>query len=256
MPIKVYNSLTRKKEDFVPVEEGKVRMYVCGPTVYALSHIGHARSAVSFDVIYKYLKYSGYEVKYARNYTDVDDKIINRANEEGVSSEELAERYIKAFDEDMEALGVEVPTFRPKATSTIKKIIEVTETLINKGSAYELNGDVYYSVRLKKDYGKLSGKNIDDLESGARVDVDERKKDPLDFALWKSSARRTRVGLALVQGQARLAHRVLGDVHGMARRDYRHTRRRKGLHIPAPRKRNRPERGGDRQDSLCEVLAP
>ncbi|MBI5453493.1 MAG: cysteine--tRNA ligase [Deltaproteobacteria bacterium] len=187
MPIKVYNSLTRKKEDFVPVEAGKVRMYVCGPTVYALSHIGHARSAVSFDVIYKYLKYSGYEVKYARNYTDVDDKIIQRANEEGVSSEELAERYIKAFDEDMDSLGVEIPNFRPKATGTIKKIIEVTETLIRKGSAYELNGDVYYSVRLKKDYGKLSGKNIDELESGARVDVDERKKDPLDFALWKSS---------------------------------------------------------------------
>ncbi|OGP25581.1 MAG: cysteine--tRNA ligase [Deltaproteobacteria bacterium GWB2_55_19] len=187
MPIKVYNSLTRKKEDFTPVEEGKVRMYVCGPTVYALSHIGHARSAVSFDVIYKYLKYRGYEVKYARNYTDVDDKIIQKANEEGVSSEELAERFIKAFDEDMEALGVEVPTFRPKATGTIKKIIEVTETLIRKGAAYELDGDVYYSVRLKKDYGKLSGKNIDDLESGARVDVDERKRDPLDFALWKSS---------------------------------------------------------------------
>lgn len=187
MTIKVYNSLTRKKEDFVPVEEGKVRMYVCGPTVYALSHIGHARSAVSFDVIFKYLKYKGYEVKYARNYTDVDDKIINRANEEGVSSEELAERYIKAFDEDMAALGVEIPNFRPKATGTIKKIIEVTETLIKKGAAYELNGDVYYSVRLKKDYGKLSGKNIDELESGARVDVDERKKDPLDFALWKSS---------------------------------------------------------------------
>ncbi len=187
MSIKVYNSLTRRKEDFVPVEEGKVRMYVCGPTVYALSHIGHARSAVSFDVIYKYLKYSGYEVKYARNYTDVDDKIIQRANEEGVSSEELAERYIKAFDEDMDSLGVEIPNFRPKATGTIKKIIEVTETLIRKGAAYELNGDVYYSVRLKKDYGRLSGKNIDELESGARVDVDERKKDPLDFALWKSS---------------------------------------------------------------------
>ncbi|MBI5642080.1 MAG: cysteine--tRNA ligase [Deltaproteobacteria bacterium] len=187
MPIKIYNSLTRKKEDFAPVTEGKVLMYVCGPTVYALSHIGHARSAVSFDVIYKYLRYKGFEVKYARNYTDVDDKIIQKANEEGVPSEALAERYIKAFDEDMAALGVELPTFRPKATETIKKIIEVTETLIEKGFAYALNGDVYYSVRLKNDYGKLSGKNIDDLESGARVDVDERKKDPLDFALWKSS---------------------------------------------------------------------
>ncbi len=187
MGIKVYNSLTRKKEDFVPSTEGKVLMYVCGPTVYALSHIGHARSAVSFDVIYKYLKYKGFKVKYARNYTDVDDKIINRANEEGVGAKDLAERYIKAFDEDMEALRVELPDIRPKATETIGKIIEVTEGLIKRGYAYELNGDVYYSVRLKKDYGKLSGKNIDELESGARVDVDERKKDPLDFALWKSS---------------------------------------------------------------------
>lgn len=187
MGIKLYNSLTRKKEDFVPLKEGKVTMYVCGPTVYDLSHIGHARSAVSFDVIVKYLRHKGFEVTYTRNYTDVDDKIITRANKEGVSSEVIAERYIKAFDEDMDALGIELPNIRPKATETIAKIIEVTETLIKKGFAYELNGDVYYSVRLCKDYGKLSGKNIDDLESGARVDVDERKKDPLDFALWKSS---------------------------------------------------------------------
>jgi len=187
MPIKVYNSLTRKKEEFVPVTEGSVTMYVCGPTVYSLSHIGHARSAVSFDVIYKYLKYKGYKVKYARNYTDVDDKIIKRANEEGVASQELAKRYIKEFDDDMVALGVEVPTYRPKATETIKEIIEVTKTLMDNGSAYAVDGDVYYSVRKKPDYGKLSGKNIDDLESGARVEVDERKQDPLDFALWKAS---------------------------------------------------------------------
>ncbi|MEK7773360.1 MAG: cysteine--tRNA ligase, partial [Deltaproteobacteria bacterium] len=161
-------------------------MYVCGPTVYAMSHIGHARSAVSFDVIYRYLKYRGYKVEYARNYTDVDDKIINRAKEEGVDSEEIAERYIKAFDEDMEALGVELPAYRPKATETIKEIIEVTGRLIEKGFAYAVDGDVYYSVRLKKDYGKLSGKKIDELEAGARVEVDERKKDPLDFALWKA----------------------------------------------------------------------
>jgi cysteinyl-tRNA synthetase len=187
MPIRIYNSLTRKKEEFVPVKEGSVTMYVCGPTVYSLSHIGHARSAVSFDVIYRYLKYRGYKVKYARNYTDVDDKIIKRANEEGVDPKELAERYIKEFDDDMEALGIEVPTYRPKATETIKEIIEVTKKLVDNGSAYAVDGDVYYSVRKKKDYGKLSGKNIDDLESGARVEVDERKEDPLDFALWKAS---------------------------------------------------------------------
>ncbi|MBI1910524.1 MAG: cysteine--tRNA ligase [Deltaproteobacteria bacterium] len=187
MSLKIYNSLTRKKEEFVPQAEGKVTMYVCGPTVYSLSHIGHARSAVSFDVVYRYLKYKGFDVTYARNYTDVDDKIIKRANDEGVTSEVIAERYIKAFDDDMEALGIELPTHRPKATETIDRIIEVTQTLIKNGYAYESNGDVFYSVRLKKDYGKLSGKNIDELESGARVDVNESKKDPLDFALWKAS---------------------------------------------------------------------
>jgi len=187
MAIKVYNSLTRKKEDFEPAVPGKVTMYVCGPTVYAMSHIGHARSAVCFDAIQRYLRYKGFEVKYARNYTDVDDKIIKRANEEGVPPQELAERYIKEFDIDMSSLNVQLPDIRPKATESIEKIIEVTESLIENGSAYAVDGDVYYSVRSKKDYGKLSGKNIDELESGARVDVDERKNDPLDFALWKAS---------------------------------------------------------------------
>jgi len=162
-------------------------MYVCGPTVYDLSHIGHARSAVAFDVIYRYLKYKGFNVRYTRNYTDIDDKIINRANKDGVGWKEIAERYIRAFDEDMAALGVEAPTYCPKATETIKEMIDVIQTLINKGFAYELNGDVYYSVRKFNTYGKLSGKNIEELESGARVEVDERKKDPLDFALWKKS---------------------------------------------------------------------
>ncbi len=187
MAIRVYNSLTRQKEDFVPQNDDLVAMYVCGPTVYALSHIGHARSAVAFDVVYRYLKYRGYKVTYTRNYTDIDDKIIKRAAEEGVPPMELAERYVKAFDEDMESLGVQVPDHRPKATETIKKIIEVTQTLIGRGYAYAVDGDVYYSVRKARDYGKLSGKNIDELESGARIEVDERKNDPLDFALWKAS---------------------------------------------------------------------
>ena len=162
-------------------------MYVCGPTVYDLSHIGHARSAVAFDVIYRYLKYRDFHVKYTRNYTDIDDKIINRANKDGVGWIEIAEKYIKAFDEDMAGLGVKLPDFRPKATETIKEMIGVIQTLIDKGFAYVLDGDVYYSVRKFKDYGKLSGKNIEELEAGARVDVDERKQDPLDFALWKKS---------------------------------------------------------------------
>ena len=187
MGIRVYNSLTGKKEEFVTGKPFEVLMYVCGPTVYALSHIGHARSAVAFDVVYRYLKYRGYRVTYARNYTDIDDKIINRANEEGVSCDELAIRYIRAFDEDMAALGVELPTHRPKATETIGKIIEVTHRLIDRGFAYGADGGVFFSVRKFGEYGKLSGKNIDELEAGARVDVNEAKKDPLDFALWKAS---------------------------------------------------------------------
>ncbi len=171
-------------------------MYVCGPTVYDMSHIGHARSAVAFDVIYRYLKYKGFNVKYVRNYTDVDDKIINRAREEGLSSKAVAERYIKHFDDDMSALGITLPDYRPKATETIKEIVELIKILIDKGHAYVIeyedhkgacNSDVYFRVRSFNDYGKLSGKNIEELEAGARVDVDIRKEDPLDFALWKAS---------------------------------------------------------------------
>ncbi len=194
--IRVYNSLTKRKEDFTPLKEGEVRMYVCGPTVYDLSHIGHARSAVAFDVIYRYLKWKGYQVRYARNYTDIDDKIINRAREEGVPWEEIARRYIRAYDDDMRALGVEPPTYRPKATETIPQIIRFVEVLIEKGHAYTVEArdaeergakDVYYRVRSFPSYGKLSGKDIEELEAGARVEVDERKEDPLDFALWKAS---------------------------------------------------------------------
>jgi len=187
MGLRVFNSLTRQKEEFIPAEAGKVRMYVCGPTVYAPAHIGHARSAVSFDVIYRYLLYSGLDVTYARNYTDVDDKIIAKANELAIDPSKLAEDNIEAFDNDMGALGVLLPPIRPKATETMAEIIELAEDLIKKGFAYELEGDVYFAVRKLTDYGKLSGKNIDDLESGARVDVDTRKRDPLDFALWKAA---------------------------------------------------------------------
>jgi len=178
---------SRQKQEFKPIKAGEVAMYVCGPTVYDLSHIGHARSAVAFDVIYRYLKYRDFNVKYTRNYTDIDDKIINRANKDGIDWSEIAEKYIKAFDEDMAGLGVKLPDFRPKATETIKEMLDVIQTLINNGFAYVLDGDVYYSVRKFKDYGKLSGKNIEELEAGARVEVNERKDDPLDFALWKKS---------------------------------------------------------------------
>ena len=187
MAIKIFNTQSGKKEDFVPMKEGHVGMYVCGPTVYDLSHIGHARSAVAFDVIFKYFKHSGYDVNYTRNYTDVDDKIIKKANEEGISSKEVAEKYIDEFDKDMDSLGVAIPTNRPKATESMNDIIAIIEKLISKGHAYEQEDGVYFSVRKFKGYGKLSKKNIEELESGARIDVDEKKEDPLDFALWKKS---------------------------------------------------------------------
>ena len=187
MLLYIYNTLTKRKEPFKPIKDGEVGMYVCGVTVYDLCHIGHARAAIVFDVIYRYLKYCGYKVTYVRNFTDVDDKIIKRANDEGVFSEVIAERYIKEFYADMNALGVEMPTYEPKATGHIPEMIEMIKGLIDKGYAYQSDGDVFYSVRKFNGYGNLSGKNMDELMAGARVEIDERKKDPLDFALWKAS---------------------------------------------------------------------
>ena len=187
MSLTIYNTETRKKEPFQPREEGKVGMYVCGVTVYDFSHIGHARAAIVFDVIFRYLKHKGYEVTYVRNYTDVDDKIINKAKKEGVDAKTIAERYITEYDHDMDALNVEKPSFTPRATEHIAGMVSMIERLIENGYGYEIEGDVYYEVKKFKSYGKLSGKNIEDLESGARVEVDDRKRDPLDFALWKSS---------------------------------------------------------------------
>ncbi len=187
MAIRVYNSLGKKKELFEPLVPGKVRMYVCGPTVYDSSHIGHARSVVVFDVIVRYLKAKGFDVTYVRNFTDVDDKIIDKANQLGIDSQEVAERFIKEFHEDMDALNVERATIEPKATEHISQIIQFIEKLIKKGFAYQINGDVYYSVEKFKEYGKLSGRKLEDMEAGARVEIDERKHNPFDFVLWKSS---------------------------------------------------------------------
>ncbi|MCL2808039.1 MAG: cysteine--tRNA ligase [Coriobacteriia bacterium] len=185
--MKVYNTLTRRKEDFVSLRPGAVGFYICGPTVYNDIHIGNARTFLSFDVIRRYLEYRGYEVTYVQNITDVDDKIINRANEEGRDSSEVAEQYTEAFIAVMDALGVKEPSVRPRATAEIASMIELIEGLIQSGNAYEVEGDVYFSVRSFPSYGALSGRNVDDLKSGARVDVDERKRDPLDFALWKAA---------------------------------------------------------------------
>jgi cysteinyl-tRNA synthetase len=186
MSLQIYNTLTSKKEPFHPLKEGKVKMYVCGVTAYDFSHIGHARAAVVFDVIFRYLKYKGYEVTYVRNYTDVDDKIINKAKDEGVDTKTIAERYIQEYDRDMEALKVEKPTFTPRATEHIPEMIRLIERLIENGYGYEIQGNVFYQVNEFKPYGKLSGKDIEQLQSGARVEVDDRKKNPLDFALWKA----------------------------------------------------------------------
>ena len=183
----IYNTQTRRKEEFVPREPGKVAMYGCGPTVYNHIHIGNARTFLTFDVMRRYLSYSGYDVTFVQNITDVDDKIITRANEEGKQPSEVAEFYTEAFIEAMHRLGVADPDVRPHATREIPEMIELVQRLIARGHAYEVDGDVYFSVRSFSAYGKLSGRNIDELRSGARVDVDERKQDPLDFALWKAA---------------------------------------------------------------------
>ncbi len=187
MTIRLYNTLTRRKEEFIPREEGAVAMYVCGPTVYNHIHIGNARTFLTFDVIRRYLAWRGFAVTYVQNITDVDDKIIARAAEENTTAEEVARGYTEAFLDAMRELGVEKPTVQPRATETIPEMIAMTEQLIEQGHAYEVEGDVYFSVRSFPGYGKLSGRDIDEMRSGARVDVDERKRDPLDFALWKAA---------------------------------------------------------------------
>ncbi len=187
MGIKVFDTMENKKKAFVPLEGKTVKMYVCGPTVYDHAHIGHARSAVVFDVIRRWFEYRGYRVIYVRNYTDIDDKIIKRAKEEGISWKKVAEKYIASYEEDMNALNVKEPTFKPKVTEHIREIIEMIDGLIEKGYAYEAGGDVYFSVKKFPEYGKLSKRNIEELRAGARIEPGENKKDPLDFALWKKS---------------------------------------------------------------------
>ena len=187
--MKLFNTLTRKKEEFVPIEEGKVRMYVCGPTVYNLIHIGNARPMIVFDTVRRYMEYKGYEVNYVSNFTDVDDKIIKKANEEGVSAEEISTRYIAECKKDMEGMNVKPATTHPLATQEIGGMLDMIQTLIDKGHAYASeDGTVYFRVGSFRDYGKLSHKNLDDLQSGFRalqVSGEEQKEDPMDFVLWK-----------------------------------------------------------------------
>jgi cysteinyl-tRNA synthetase len=187
MTLSVFNTMGSRKEPFVPLVPGRIRMYVCGVTVYDLCHIGHARANVAFDIIVRYLRHTGYGVTYIRNFTDIDDKIIRRAAQEGSDYLAVSTKYIRAFHEDFDRLGLLRPDAEPKATEHIPEIVALVERLVREGKAYEIGGDVYYSVKGFPEYGKLSGKNVEDLRAGARVDVDDRKNDPLDFALWKAS---------------------------------------------------------------------
>lgn len=184
--MKLYNTLTREKQEFVPLEEGKVKMYSCGPTVYNYFHIGNARPFIIFDTLRRYLEYRGYQVSFVQNFTDVDDKMIAKANEEGITVKELADRYIAEYFTDAQGLGIEKATVHPRATENIDGIIDLIRTLEEKGYAYAVDGDVYFAAKKFNEYGKLSHQPLEDLESGARIGVDERKNDPMDFALWKA----------------------------------------------------------------------
>ncbi len=223
--MKLYNTLTNQKEEFIPLEEGKVKMYVCGPTVYNLFHIGNARTFVIFDTIRKYLEYRGFEVDFVQNFTDIDDKMIKKAEDLGTTVKALGDKYIKEYYEDADRLQIKRATVNPRATDYIKEIISFVEELEDKGHAYEIDGDVYYETKTFKSYGKLSGQKIDDLRSGARIGVDERKRDPVDFALWKK-AKPSEPSWESPWGKGRpgwhiecscMAHNLLGDtidIHG------------------------------------------
>lgn len=187
MALRIYNTLSRTKEDFSTIEPGKVRMYVCGPTVYAEAHIGHAMSALVFDIARRYLEYKGYEVRYVMNFTDVDDKIINKANDLGVDPFGLAQQYIDGYKRNLKALNIKPATVNPRATEDMPQIIQMIEQLIQNESAYVVDGDVYYSVDSDDDYGKLSGRSLETMNAGSRIQVDNRKEHPMDFALWKAA---------------------------------------------------------------------
>ncbi|GEQ22814.1 cysteine--tRNA ligase [Clostridium butyricum] len=184
--MRLYNSLTRQKEEFVPIVPGEVKMYVCGPTVYNYFHIGNGRTFIIFDTIRRYLEYRGYKVTFIQNFTDIDDKMINKANAEGITVKELGDKFIDEYYQDADGLQVKRATINPRATEYIDEVVEFVKDLIDRGFAYEIDGDVYFSTKKFEEYGKLCGQNLEDLQSGARISVDERKKDPMDFAVWKS----------------------------------------------------------------------
>jgi cysteinyl-tRNA synthetase len=233
--MRIYNTMTHTKEEFVPIKPGEVKIYACGPTVYNFIHIGNARPLIIFDTLRRYFEYRGYKVDFAQNFTDVDDKIISRAKVEGISAAEIAEKYIAEFKKDAEGLGVHPATYQPRATENIDGIIAFISKLIDNGHAYAAGGDVYFRVRSFADYGKLSNQPLDDLEAGARIDVNDVKEDPMDFALWKA-AKPGEPSWPSPWGDGRpgwhiecsvMACRYLGT-------DHRYSRRRTGPHLPAP----------------------
>ena len=247
MSLQIHNTLTRRVEPFEPLEPGHVRMYVCGMTIYDLCHMGHARMMMAFDVVYRWLCTLGYRVTYVRNITDIEDKIINRALERGITIRALTDEMIAAMRQDLGAIGTAPPTHEPRATDYVPQMLSMIGTLEQKGLAYRAtSGDVNYAVRKFPGYGKLSGKSIDELRAGERVAVAEGKDDPLDFVLWKaakpSEPADAQVPERVRRGPSRLAHRVLGDELRAARRAVRHPRRRHGPAVPAPRERDRAER--------------
>lgn len=184
--MKIFNTMTRQKEEFIPIKTGEVQMYVCGPTVYNYFHIGNARTFLVFDTVRRYLEYRGYKVNFIQNFTDIDDKMIKKANEENITVKELGDKYIEEYYKDADGLNIKRATCNPRATEFIDEIISFIEELINKGYAYEVDGDVYFRTKKFESYGKLSGQNLDELQLGARIDIDERKDEPMDFAIWKS----------------------------------------------------------------------
>lgn len=236
MALSIYSTLSRTQSPFTPIEPNHVRMYVCGVTVYDYCHIGHGRTFVAFDIVRRWLEASGYKVTFVRNITDVDDKIIRRAAERGVTTDELTDEFARAMQEDMLALGCLAPTHEPRATKYIPQMLRLVDLLAEKGLAYQAeDGDVDYAVRRFPGYGKLSGKRLDEQQSGARVEVDSSKRDPLDFVLWKSAKPgEPSWGFEVGPRPSGLAHRMLRDGAGPAREHLRHPRGRSGPHLPAP----------------------
>lgn len=231
--MKIYNTLTRQKEELVTLEPGVARIYACGPTVYNYIHIGNARPLCVFDVLRRYLEWRGYEVKFVQNFTDIDDKIIRRANEEGVGYQEIAARYIEEFWVDAKGLGVREATVHPKATENMEEIESLIAGLVEKGYAYRAaNGDVYFRTHKFDEYGKLSHQPLDDLESGARIAVGEEKEDPMDFALWKAAKPGEPSWPSPWSDGGRLAYRMLRHGPPVSGRNHRHPLRRPGSDFP------------------------